>query len=219
MVFFLRGAPESPEELVETLIAELLFQSVCDRAYEFSFVTRSQLVLILLIWDHMLKAVPLLLLTHRNTTFPTWLGSGQWHASKSGHKIPCTVLYSLSPFLDHGGDCRSKTMACQDAGDVKLSRGKESKPLLYQNHWSRGPHCPTHPDPHDFDVIMRWTRCPALRQLLLCNLERLNQSTIHSSHPPPKIILFKLYVLSLKPPVYRPQRDCGQSFRHLLKPL
>ena len=44
-----------------------------------------------------------------------------------------------------------------------------------------GQHCLTHPNMHDFHMIMRWTSCPALRQL--CKLERLDQSTIYSPHP------------------------------------
>lgn len=56
-VLVLHTASETLKGLVETQITELLIQLIFKGTYEFSFLARSQLILILLIWDHTLRTV------------------------------------------------------------------------------------------------------------------------------------------------------------------
>lgn len=119
---------------------------------------------------------------------------------------------SLAPSLGNSGDYVFKMVACWDGGSLDLwvcdggklpySRKaviwKKNNHLLFiSSHWVSGQHCLTHPDIHDFHVVMRWASCPALRQLLLCKFERLNESTIYASPSKTKKNLFKLTYMYL----------------------
>lgn len=93
------------------LTAEPPTQWVCCKTYELSFLTRSQLIQILLLWGHMLRttAIPCLLSTQKlcisllclTLGWDRMTGLGQGHVyttSKSGLRIPRTALCSPSPF-------------------------------------------------------------------------------------------------------------------------